>query len=161
MENFLPSDKSEAEESRKPEGITIKQVWTGPSVGLEGSVSANGEHLTFTDWDNGNLAIRNLKTGQNKLVTFEGNWSDSAQYALFSHISPNGKQVVYSWWYNINIKEKYFETCDIRLINIGEKKPVVLHTTRKKGEFSSPVLWYADGKKIIFQKSDSVKWQLY
>src|SRR4030042_2967933 len=52
-----------------PNEIAIRQVWTGPDVDKMGSVSADGAYLTFDDWSSGNLAIRNLKTGENKQLS--------------------------------------------------------------------------------------------
>src|SRR4030042_2690280 len=49
-----------------PAEIAIKQVWAGSGVDQLGSVSPDGEYLTFVDWTTGNLTIRNFRTGENK-----------------------------------------------------------------------------------------------
>jgi Tol biopolymer transport system component len=131
--------------------IAIRQVWTGPDVDNLGSVSADGEYLTYDNWVSGNLAIRNLKTGEKKQLTVEGTWKDSCQYVLNSLISPDGKQVAYSWY-------KY-SGCDLRLIKLGNQTPVILCS-----ELADiiPSLWLSNGNKIIVQKYDISKkiWDL-
>jgi len=135
-----------------PNEIAIKQAWTGPDVDICGSVSADGEYLTFNDWSNGNLMIRNLNTSEKKQLTFEGTWKDSIQYVLNSLISPDGKQVAYSWY-------KYSGSCDLRLIKLGNETPVILSSGM---EDIVPGLWFSNGNKIIVQKYDISKkvWDL-
>ncbi len=132
--------------------IAIRQVWTGPDVDNCGSVSADGEYLTFNDWNNGNLMIRNLKTSEKKQLTFEGTWKDSSQYVLNSLISPDGKQVAYSLY-------KYSGSCDLRLIKLGNQTPIILCSGM---EDITPSLWFSNCNKIIVQKYDIGKkiWDL-
>jgi Tol biopolymer transport system component len=122
--------------------IALRQVWAGKDVDILGSVSADGEYATYTDWNFGNLAIRNLKTGENKPLTNEGNWKGPIQYALFSLISPDGKQVAYGWY---NVKGIW----ELRLLKIGSQTPVSLYSC-VADEYPIPEFWFADGKKIIF-----------
>ena len=135
-----------------PNEIAIRQVWTGPDVDNSGSVSADGEYLTFTNWENANLTVRNLKSGENKQLSTEGTWKDSSQYVLNSLISPDGKQVAYSWY-------KYSGSCDLRLIKLGNQTPSVLCSGM---EDIIPGLWFSNGNKIIVQKYDISKkiWDL-
>jgi len=135
--------------------IALRQVWTGKDVDILGSVSSDGEYATFTDWNLGNLAIRNLKTGENKPLTNEGTWKGPIQYALFSVISPDGKQVAYGWYNAKGIWE-------LRILKIGSQTPVSLYSC-VADEYPIPELWFADGKKIIFSTVHEKKkiWQLF
>ncbi len=135
--------------------IAIRKVWTGKGVDRFGSVSADGEYLTFVDWETGNLVIRNLKTGENKPLTTEGTWKDPSQYALFSSISPDATQVVYMW-YNAE------GVLDLRLIKVGNPTPVILYTPENKDEAMAPGPWFSDDKNIIVQKfnGNNKLWQL-
>jgi len=82
--NNFPAQKSEVSvvmerlsrltTRESPSEITIRQVWTGREADGFGSVSADGEYLSFADWNTGNLAVRNLKTGENKQVTHDATW---------------------------------------------------------------------------------------
>jgi len=135
-----------------PNEIAIRQVWTGPDVDNSGSVSADGEYLTFNDWSSGNLMIRNLKTNEIKQLTVEGTWKDPNQYVFYSLISPDGKQVAYSLY-------KYNGSCDLKLIKLGNQTPVILCSEM---EDIIPSLWLSNGNKIIVQKYDISKkiWDL-
>ena len=135
-----------------PNEIAIRQVWTGPDVDNSGSVSADGEYLTFNDWSSGNLMIRNLKTNEIKQLTVEGTWKDPNQYVFYSLISPDGKQVAYSLY-------KYNGSCDLKLIKLGNQTPVILCSEM---EDIIPSLWFSNGNKIIVQKYDISKkiWDL-
>ncbi len=136
--------------------IVIRQVWTGKDVDDFGSVSADGEYLTFTDWGTGNLAIRNLNTGQNKSLTREGSWNSPEQYAEFSLISPNGKQVAYMWFIGNEDNPHY----ELRLLQVGNPSPKVLYSCNKN-ESMVPEIWFSDGRKILVQKhTGKEKWQL-
>ena len=139
------------------EEIAVRQVWTGPDVDNLGSVSADGEYLTFDHWVSGNLAIRNLQTGENKQLTNEGTWKDSIQFALTSLISPDGKQVAYSWYKDRGDKGN----TDLRLIKIGNQTPVILYTCSKDLTLV-PSLWLSNGSEIIIQEYNLSKkiWKL-
>ena len=135
--------------------IAIRQVWTGEGVDELGSVSADGDYLTFVDWKTGNLAVRNLKTAENKPLTKEGSWKDPRQYALYSQISPDASQVVYMWCIADGAPE-------LRLIKVGNPTPVILHTPENNDDVLFPGVWFSDGKRIIVQKisRSSKSWQL-
>jgi Tol biopolymer transport system component len=69
-----------------------RQVWTGEEVYANGSVSGDGRLLSFTDYKTGGLAIRNLVTGENRLLTNDSKaWENG--FADASNVSPDGRQV--------------------------------------------------------------------
>jgi Tol biopolymer transport system component len=77
--------------------LTIRQVWSGQDVNLDGSPSPDGRYLAYVNWKaRGNLAIRDLTTGENRDLTTETDWS----FAERPVITPDGKRVVYSWYSN-------------------------------------------------------------
>ena len=106
-------------------GITLRQVWADPGSDSLGSVSSDGRYLSFTDWDTGDLAVRDLTTGENRRLTNKGTWSDNRSYAEFSVIAPNGEQVVYAWF---NDDDRLYE---LRIIEtrgeVANNKPRVLY----------------------------------
>ena len=63
----------------------------------QGNPSADGRLLSFVDWETGDVAVRDLTTGQNLRLTRKGSWSQSPEFAEWPKISPDGKKVVYSW----------------------------------------------------------------
>ena len=75
---------------------TVRQIWTGEEVHPNGSISRDGRFLSFTDYKTGGLAIRNLATGENHLLTFDSKaWENG--FAEESVMSPDGRQVAYGW----------------------------------------------------------------
>jgi hypothetical protein len=69
------------------------QVWKGEEVNASsGSVSGDGRFLSFQDLKTGMLAIRNLETGENRLLTTDSkSWENG--FAEESSISSDGRQV--------------------------------------------------------------------
>src|SRR5262245_39432487 len=57
--------------SRAPaiSGIAVRRVWDQPGHTDGGSISADGRYFAYSDWGNGDLAVRDLSTGENRLVT--------------------------------------------------------------------------------------------
>ncbi|HAX94486.1 MAG TPA: hypothetical protein DCY25_11190, partial [Bacteroidales bacterium] len=152
MENFLPlenlAQKAVTPSARLSEDITVRQIWSGQEADDFGSASADGSLLSFTEWESGNLAVRNIKTGENRLVTDDATWLDSIQYAEYSLISHDGKQFAYTWYHkNLNYQ--------LRLIKSDGQKPLVLYSCKGWDEYITPGVWFADAGKIIAQRSDS------
>ncbi|MCJ7502056.1 MAG: tetratricopeptide repeat protein, partial [Acidobacteriia bacterium] len=122
-------------------GMATRRIWAGPDVDTMGSVSSDGRYLSFTDWETGDLAIRDLETGTNHRLTNKGSWSDSSEFAEFSALSPDGKQVAYAW---SNKDDSY----DLRLIGSDGSKPTTLYVNADV-EWIQPATWSPDGKHIL------------
>lgn len=78
-------------------GVRVEQVWAGKDASSAGRPSADGRYLPFVDWSSGygNLALRDLKTGENRLLTRDaGSTGWAGGHAL---VSPDGKQIAYRW----------------------------------------------------------------
>lgn len=128
--------------------MVARRIWSGPDVDVEGGVSANGRYLSYVDWDTGDLAVRDLITGQNRRVTHKGSWSDSEEYAENSVPSRDGRQVAYAWFN----KDDFYE------LRIGGIDGAHLRTLYRnpKVEYLEPMSWSPDGKEIVgtfWQKS--------
>src|SRR5207244_9016025 len=54
--------------------------------------------LPVTDWETGDLGIRDLVTGQTRRLTNKGSWIQSTEFAIFPVLSPDGKQLAYGWF---------------------------------------------------------------
>jgi hypothetical protein len=79
-------------------GKAARQIWSGTGVDGGGAPSPDGRYLTFTDWETGDLAIRDLTTGTNRHLTNTGGWVASGDFASQSVPSPDGRQVAYAWF---------------------------------------------------------------
>jgi Tol biopolymer transport system component len=73
-----------------------RRLWTGRQVDLSGSPSRDGKLLTFTNWNTGELAIRDLVVGASRDVTHDGDEAYAA-YAEVSLWSPDGRHIAYTW----------------------------------------------------------------
>lgn len=71
-------------------------MWTGPTVDLSGRVSPDGRFVTYVDWEDGRLMMRDLVQNAARALTPAAVplYSQSAQW---SAISRDGKQIVYEW----------------------------------------------------------------
>jgi len=123
--------------------MATRQVWAGPDVDLLGSVSPDGRYASLVDWDTGDLAVKDLVTGEKRRVTNKGTWSDNDEFALYSKFSPDGKQIAYSWF------NKDFRF-DLRVVAIHEgpgSKPRVLYANEQI-EYLQPADWSRDGRQM-------------
>lgn len=129
---------------KKPEekpAMTTRQVWAGPGVDILGAPSPDGRFITYTDWETGDLAMRDLVTGEKRRLTNKAPGWVSSEFALFSVPSPDGKKVAYTWF------NKDF-LYDLRVIGIGDSTPRILYSNEEV-EYVQPHDWSRDGKWIL------------
>jgi Tol biopolymer transport system component len=141
VEDFLPlSHPAGPGPPSEPESkeMTVRMVSSGEEVGF-GAPSPDGRHLSYVDWVTGDLAIRELVSGETRSLTNEGTWIPPMQFALYSKISPDGKQVAYSWW-------NPDSTTDLRLVGFDGSSPRILYSNKDCEVF--PREWSSDGKQI-------------
>ncbi len=135
-----PSDQSD---------MVVRMVWKG---GEGGTVSPDGSYFAFTDWDTGDLAIYQPATGKKSHVTNKGSWSESDEFTEGCVISPEGKQIAYSW-YN---KDGLY---DLRIIGKDGSGPRVLYRNDEMS-FIVPSDWSPDGRNIlaaVYRKDKTVQ----
>ncbi len=131
--------KAKAVIEDKEKELTMKKVFTVAPRDLVGTPSPDGRYLSTVDWTTGDLAIKEIPSG--KLHRLTHNRAESAEYALFSIWSPDGKKLAYSW----RNKEGFFE---LRIIGLDGSELRVLYRNRDK--FSvRPFDWSPDGKHIL------------
>lgn len=134
--------RAQALMQKESEDLTIRQVWSGAEVDIDGAVSPDGRYLSFVDWMTGDLAIRELATGTNRRLTNKGPWTQSPEFALFSKWSPDSRRIVYQW-YN---KDEFF---DLRVFDIKNSTTRTLYQNQKKDEYPQAFDWSPDGKSIL------------
>jgi len=130
-----PSEKPE-----EPEGIRIKQIWKKPYTDFLGSVSPDGRFLAHVYWGEGDLAIRDLTSGKDRILTHEA--GAAAGFAMNPTFSRNGKKIAYSWW-NAN------HTYDLLVVDVDDPSPRRLY--RHEGEHVYPGKWLSEDGLIIFR----------
>ena len=93
----FPDRKEEAALASARLGSTVaaasvkgdRAVWTGPGVDVTGRVSPDGRLISFVDWRNGRLMLRDVATNVDRALT------TANLRAQWSAVSKDGKQIVY------------------------------------------------------------------
>lgn len=131
--------------------LTIRRVWGGPSVDLEGGVSPDGSYLSFVDWSTGDLAVRDLATGTNRRLTNTGGWDQGADYAVWSKPSPDGRQIAYTWFATSE------DSVDLRIIGLDGSPPRVLYANEEL-VYPRPEAWSPNGEELLatFARKDRI-----
>jgi Tol biopolymer transport system component len=134
---------------RKPagpeSGPVTRRIWSDAKTDFFGSISPDGKYLSFVDWETGgDLAIRDLEKGTNRLLT--NNASSSDAEVEVSIWSPDGKQVAYQW---LQWKTEPYGY-ELRLISLDDPTPRVLYRCESPGGvWIEPFDWSPDGKQIL------------
>jgi len=117
-------------------GVRVEQVWTGKDTSSAGRPSRDGRYVAFVDWTSGhgNLAVRDLMRGENRLLTRD---ATSNAWAAGPLVSPDGQHVAYRW--------EGGKDDSIRLIGLDGKRMRVL-ARREYGDFLQA--WSPDGRQI-------------
>lgn len=124
--------------------FTIRKVLSGVTDGL-GEVSPDGRHISFIDWNTGDLAIQDLNTGEKKRLTNKGSWLTSDAMAFQSRWSPDGKYIVFDWW---DWSDQGF--VGIRIINSNGSNLRDLYRSKTPDEDVNIVFdWAPDAKDIL------------
>jgi Tol biopolymer transport system component len=122
----------------KDSGIVTRQVWSGPEVGFSGRPSPDGRYLSFSD-STGNLAIRELATGETRRLTTDASLWTAEGWAGWSLFSPDGRRLVYEWgqWDSW-----------LRLSSLDGSETRVL-LPAKRDWWLVPCDWSSDGRYIL------------
>jgi Tol biopolymer transport system component len=86
--------------SNEPGRMTSRSVASVPVGGIGyGTVSSDGRYFPFTNWDNGDLYLRDLATGADRRLTSASALdSRPSQFAGQATFSKDGRQLAYSWF---------------------------------------------------------------
>ncbi len=135
--------------SAKTTSLTVRQVWAGAGVDPLGKPLPDGKAFVYTDWETGDIAIREFASGKARRLTNKGSWLQSAELGLTPVPAPDGKQVAY-YWFN---KDKVAE---LRISGLDGAPPRVLYHSAEVSS-PTPVQWTPDGKQVlaIFTNKDS------
>ncbi len=142
--------------SASPE-LHTEVVWAGPRCGGPlGGVSPDGRLVTHVDWcDGGNLAIRDLETGERRHLTHtadNGSGKNGGHFASDSRISPNGEQVVYTW----DRSSPAGETGELRLVPVdGDRTQPRTVWSPADGSYANVQDWLPSGDRVVAIVSDS------
>lgn len=72
-----------------------RAVWTGSKVDFFGRVSPDGRFISYVDWNDGRLMLRDVVNNVDRALTPA--YPNYSQQVEWSAISKDGKQIVYDW----------------------------------------------------------------
>ena len=126
--------------------LAVRRVWSKEDV--SGQVSPDGRYVSFTHWGTGNLAIRDVASGEIRQLT--AGTDPSKSYAEYSVPSPDGKRIAYGWSHS---------TYDLCVIGLDGSKPRVLRVSRNGVSRQFPLAWSPDGAQLLaeFMKTDGTR----
>lgn len=139
--------------ARRKLGVTAstetraRLLWDN-AIDTWGRATADGRYLSFVDWSTGDLAIRDLTTGENRRLTNKGGFEAAAGEVERNSISPDGKRVAFAWdsW---NTSAKATQTFySLRVIDADGKNERVLREFPNKG-YVEPLGWSPDSKSVL------------
>jgi len=133
----------QATEQPQVKGLSIRKVWEGPNVDFMGEPSPDGKYISYVDWDTGDLAIYEIKTGKKRPLTRNGSWDDPNEFAEFSRWSPDGKKLVYDWYNDDNPG-----FISLYIVGLDAKEPQKLWSD-EESYWSQCFDWSPDGKHIL------------
>ncbi|MDA2925112.1 hypothetical protein MYX65_10785 [Acidobacteria bacterium AH-259-L09] len=123
--------------------MVVRRIWTG--FRYLGRVSPDGRYIGFRDRESGDLALRDLTTGENRRLKKGGGRNGFERLprsrAKYSTFSPDGKQIAYGW----RNKEGFDE---LRIMGIDGSGERLLYRNSEI-LLISPWGWSPDGKDIL------------
>ena len=132
--------------------LVLRRVWAGEGVDDMGGPSPDGRLLSYTDWVTGNLAVRDLRTGEDRHLTKDGNVAGGS-FALHSSFSPDGRRVVADWSLGLEVRVVDVESREELRFSFGEGSGwSQVYVTRA---------WCPEGREVVATAVDtSGTWHL-
>ncbi len=130
------------ESTRPMDRQTATLLWKS-DIDCEGTISPDGRYVSYTDWNNGNMAFHDLARGSDFPITKTGTWkAGAAEFAETAAFSRDGKQLAYQWF---EAKTGRFE---LRVTGVtGDAAPRPLFHS-EEFRWAAPHDWSPDGKWI-------------
>lgn len=126
-------------------GTLAKRLLCAGCGDAEADFSSDGRWMAITDWNSGDLAVRDISTGQVKrLMVRTGTGRDSDSYVETPILSPDLRQIVYLW--DTGERSAHVQ---LRVApNETAAKARVL-MDNKENVWYTPTAWSPDGKSIV------------
>jgi Tol biopolymer transport system component len=109
----------------------------------DADLSSDERLMVFTDWDSGDLAIRDMATGKVKrLMAKAGTWKDSDAFAEGPVFSHDARQIAYFW-------NRKGQPGQLRVMpnEPGGKARMVVENAEYR--YCGPQAWSPDGKSLL------------
>jgi Tol biopolymer transport system component len=153
----IPSQAAPIPPPNPTDKAVDRLLWDG-AFQSAGSISADGKLFAYTDPSTGNLAIRDLATGQSRLLTRKPSDGEGSRAAARESIlSPDKKYVVFHWFEGFVANSGRQVRSEIKLASLdkpeGDPRTLLLATTQA---LIRPYLWSPDSKRVLINQSFSV-----
>ena len=134
-------------------GMTVRLMRDDPERDAMGTISADGRYLSCSDWETGNAGICDLVTGEKKVLTQYGDWSDDeawkkSGFTDLNIISPDGKQIAFTYFTGSGLPNEAAELRVIGSDGTGERT-LYSKSPYSDGGWIIPDAWSSDGKHIL------------
>jgi len=126
---------------KKPDAVNplLKYYFDRITLDPMTSVSFDGKLIAYTDWANGNLFVKNLKTDNSRKQT-NIVWSETNDFAYHPAWARDNNLIAYSVYKNINFIEMH-------VISVADGKKWIVCS--KPGFMILPQDWLPDNKTIL------------
>lgn len=125
-----------------------RQVWVTRTTDDPLAVSPDGRYIAFTDWQTGDLAVRDLTTGINRRLTN----TSGGQEAEAAAFSADGREIAYNWFTFRKEAGRAGREPDNEEILVvptaggGAKR---VWSSGSSSDYIVPYDWMPDGKQIL------------
>lgn len=124
-----------------PGRVTVqgaRTIWADAEDGA--TISPDGRLVAFVDWNSGDLAARELSTGNNRHLTNKGGWEEDRSWAEPPLVfSPKGDRIVYPYA-NARAADPY--RYELRLLELDDTVQQVLAVLPADAAFIAPLDWH-------------------
>lgn len=121
--------------------ITLRRIWADQDTDAAGRISPDGRYIAYTNWDTGDLSVRDMESGESRALTSEGGWSATSKWAEQPIWSKDSKRIAYAWYEG--------EKQDLRIVSVDAGEPQVLVEGESDVAFAYPLDWTPDATRIL------------
>jgi Tol biopolymer transport system component len=133
-----------ADASREPDP-SARRIWSGPGTDMSGAPSPDGRFLSFTDWSTFSLAVRDLASGEVRVVVRGSLDPADIQFPQNSAVSPDGSRLAYSWFRG--------SAMEVRVVGLDGSGPRVVEGETAGLRPSYLLGWAPDGRRLLVRLS--------
>jgi len=138
--------------------VVERHIWGGPYAkgpdggpDASGGPSPDGRHLAYVDWRSGDVALRDLVTGESRRLTNDGD-IDQGGYAFAAEFSADGRYVAYA---RVNTAEQgsaEVSNVELRVIGLDGTPPRVVFSD---STWDRDFAWSWDSKHIATSRESA------